>query len=88
MLSSCIVKDFRICSFCICFMCFGVFAVLALIISHGGDVSVFMEATATVLWHLLVFLLLVGSGFIQVLDSNFMLVLRSGFMPVVEFMHV
>lgn len=68
-------------------MCFGVFVVLSLMISPGGDVSIFMEATTAVLWHLMVFLLLVSSG---VLDSNFMSILGSNFMSVLDsdFLHI
>ncbi|CAL9013539.1 unnamed protein product [Prunus brigantina] len=85
MVDLCIARDFHI---CICFVCFGVFAVLSLIISPGGDVSVFMEAAVAILWGLVVFLLLVGSGFMPVLYSNFMLVLSSSFMPFINFLLV
>ncbi|KAL6292405.1 hypothetical protein ACE6H2_000547 [Prunus campanulata] len=82
MVGLCIARNFQICSFCICFVCFGMFAVLSLIISPGGDVSVFKEAAAMVLWRLVVFLPLVGSGFMPTLYSDFMSVLCSCFMPV------
>ncbi|KAL6280168.1 hypothetical protein ACE6H2_017049 [Prunus campanulata] len=51
--------------FCICFVCFGMFAILSLIISPSGDVLVFMEAVAMLLWRLVVFLILgiLGRGF-------------------------
>ncbi|KAL6289218.1 hypothetical protein ACE6H2_006728 [Prunus campanulata] len=62
--------------------------ILSLIISFGGNVSVFIEAVASVLWRLVVFLLLVDSGFMPVLYSDSMSVLGSGFMPIVDFMSV
>ncbi|KAI5333655.1 hypothetical protein L3X38_023787 [Prunus dulcis] len=60
-----------------------VFPILSLIISPGGDVSVFMEAATAVLWHLVVFLLMVGFSFMPILYSYFMSILSS-----VDFMHV
>ncbi|KAL6283107.1 hypothetical protein ACE6H2_014036 [Prunus campanulata] len=61
-----------------------VFAVFSLIISHGDDVSIFVEAATVVLWRLVLFLLLVGFGFMPVLDSDFMSVLDSDFMSVLD----
>ncbi|KAI5321319.1 hypothetical protein L3X38_030390 [Prunus dulcis] len=65
-----------------------VFPVLSLITSPGGDVSVFMEVKVALLWRFMVFLLLVGSGFMLVLYSDFLSVLGSCFMPIVDFMPV
>ncbi|KAL6270940.1 hypothetical protein ACE6H2_002344 [Prunus campanulata] len=72
MVDLCIARDFQICSSCICFVCFGVFAVLSLIICPDGDVLVFMEAAAAVLWRLVVVLPSVGSGFMPILYPDFM----------------
>ncbi|VVA23441.1 Hypothetical predicted protein [Prunus dulcis] len=54
-----------------------VFPVLSLIISPGGDVSIFMEAAASLLWRSVVFLLLATSdgdeGILHLVGRDFRL---------------